>query len=43
MDKNAKIISTVKNMASIISTILGVPAIDTTVTINDVKVFDDKV
>ena len=43
MDKNALIVSAVKNMAAVISGILGVPSIDTTVNINDVTVFNDKV
>jgi|GEM_PF-3502888 len=42
MDANTLIVSAVKDMAAIISTVLGTPDIDTKVVINDVTVFDNK-
>ena len=43
MDANAIIVSAVRGMASSIAAILGTPAIETVVTINDVTVLDEEV
>ena len=43
MDTNTRIVGAVRKMASAIARILGTPDIDTTVTINEVTVFDEKV